>query len=123
MLGFIFDGDEKTMQLDEEKRAMLLAVLHKWIRSAKRKTAGIEFKEFESVIYKIRHCFRSIPAGKGLMTPCNNIIGLRPARVYLHRNKKLTTALKDMRTLIREATAEPTKCKELVMGHPVITWG
>ena len=118
MLGFIFDGEEKTMQLDAEKRAMLLAVLHKWIRSAKRKTAGIEFKEFESVIYKIRHCFRSIPAGRGLMTPCNNIIGLRPARVYLHRNKKLTTALKDMRTLIREATAEPTKCKELVMGHP-----
>ena len=47
MLGFLFDGEEKTMQLEFEKRAMLLAVLHKWIRSAKRKTAGIEFAEFE----------------------------------------------------------------------------
>eukprot|EP00956_Cyclotella_meneghiniana_P003235 scaffold3946_cov41-Cyclotella_meneghiniana.AAC.2 len=115
MLGFEFDGEEKTMILEEAKRGLLL---HKWIRTASRKTAGIEFTEFESVIYKIRHCFRSIPAGKGLLTPCNRVIAKRPSRVFLHRNERLTTALRDMRTIIREATAEPTKCRELVMGPP-----
>eukprot|EP00956_Cyclotella_meneghiniana_P002764 scaffold3249_cov37-Cyclotella_meneghiniana.AAC.3 len=118
MLGFEFDGEEKTMILEEAKRGLLLMVLHKWIRTASRKTAGIEFTEFESVIYKIRHCFRSIPAGKGLLTPCNRVIAKRPSRVFLHRNERLTTALRDMRTIIREATAEPTKCRELVMGPP-----
>eukprot|EP00956_Cyclotella_meneghiniana_P042491 scaffold248501_cov111-Cyclotella_meneghiniana.AAC.2 len=61
MLGFEFDGEEKTMILEEAKRGLLLLVLHKWIRTA---------------------------------------------------------TLRDMRTIIREATAEPTKCRELVMGPP-----
>eukprot|EP00956_Cyclotella_meneghiniana_P042622 scaffold248725_cov109-Cyclotella_meneghiniana.AAC.1 len=118
MLGFDFDGDKKTMQLESKKREFLLAVLHKWIRTASSKTAGIEFAEFESVISKIRHGFMCIPGGKGLLTPCNRVIAKCPRRVFLHRNRRLTTALKDMRTLIREATANPTKCKELVMGPP-----
>eukprot|EP00956_Cyclotella_meneghiniana_P043378 scaffold267083_cov146-Cyclotella_meneghiniana.AAC.1 len=106
------------MQLETKKREFLLAVLHKWIRTASSKTAGIEFSEFESVISKIRHGFMCIPGGKGLLTPCNRVIAKRPKRVFLHRNRRLSTALKDMRTLIREATANPTKCKELVMGPP-----
>eukprot|EP00956_Cyclotella_meneghiniana_P004838 scaffold5989_cov47-Cyclotella_meneghiniana.AAC.9 len=118
MLDFDFDGNKKTMQLESKKREFLLAVLHKWIRTASSKTAGIEFAEFESVISKIRHGFMCIPGGKGLLTPCNRVIAKRPRRVFLHRNRRLTTALKDMRTLIREATANPTKCRELVMGPP-----
>ena len=118
MLGFDFDGDAKTMQLEAGKREFLLAILHKWIRTASSKTAGIEFDEFESVIAKIRHGFMCIPGGKGLLTPCNKVIAKRPRRVFLHRNRRLSTALRDMRTLIREATANPTLCKELVMGPP-----
>ena len=118
MLGFDFDGDEKTMQLESKKREFLLAVLHKWIRTASGKTAGIDFDEFESVVAKVRHGFMCIPGGKGLLTPCNRVIAKRPRRVFLHRNRRLTVALKDMKTLIREATANPTKCRELVMGPP-----
>eukprot|EP00956_Cyclotella_meneghiniana_P026594 scaffold57877_cov41-Cyclotella_meneghiniana.AAC.5 len=118
MLGFDFDGNKKTMQLESKKREFLLAVLHKWIRTASSNTAGIEFAEFESVISKIRNGFMCIPGGKGLLTTCNRVIAKRPRRVFLHRNQRLTTALKDMRTLIREATANPTKCIELVMGPP-----
>jgi hypothetical protein len=43
------------MQLDEKKREFLLAVLTKWIRTAQHKSGGIEYKEFESVIAKLRH--------------------------------------------------------------------
>ena len=35
MLGFDFDGDLKTMQLDEKKRTFLLGVLQKWLRTEK----------------------------------------------------------------------------------------
>ena len=72
LLGFDFDGDNKTMQLEDKKREFLLAVLHTWIRTVSGKTAGIEFSEFESVIAKIRHGFMCIPGGNGLLTSCNS---------------------------------------------------
>ncbi len=31
MLGFDFDGKQKTMWLEEEKRAKLLTILHSWL--------------------------------------------------------------------------------------------
>jgi hypothetical protein len=119
VLGFEFDGVAKTMQLDEKKREFLLAVLTKWIRTGQHKAGGIELKEFESVIAKVRHAFMSIPDGRGLLTPMmNKLLRKRPAFVYLHRNKKLFHAIKDCRTLLREATSRPTKCSELMMGNP-----
>jgi hypothetical protein len=118
MLGFTFDGEAKTMQLEEPKREFLLAILHKWIRGAKRKNGHVPFTEFESVIAKVRHAFMSIPAGQGLLSPCNKLLRKRPPVVWLHRNKKLQVAVQDCRTLLREATKHPTKCYELVMGEP-----
>jgi hypothetical protein len=104
MLGFDFDGDEKTMVLMEKKREQLLELLKKWLRKACGKMQPVEFKEFESVVYKIRHAFTAVPAGKGLMTPCNRVIAKRPENVYLGRNHRLATALRDMRVLLREAS-------------------
>jgi len=66
ILGFDFDGVNKTIWLEEAKRAHLLTVLHGWIRSSKSGVAGIPLKEFETVVAKIRHAFTAIPAGLGL---------------------------------------------------------
>jgi hypothetical protein len=54
------------------------------------------------------------------MTPCNKLLCKEPKLVFLGRNEKLATAIRDMRTLLilREASAKPTCCRELVMGHP-----
>jgi hypothetical protein len=117
-LGFTFDGDAKTMLLEEPKREFLLATLTKWIRTANHKSGKVPFTEFESIIAKVRHAFMCIPAGRGLLTPMNRLLRARPDMVNLHRNKKLLTAVKDCRTLLREATKDPTRCKELVMGEP-----
>ncbi len=67
ILGFDLDGVDKTLWLEEEKRAMLLTILHGWLRGARRAHAGIPFKEFESVTAKIQHAFTALPAGKGLL--------------------------------------------------------
>ncbi len=53
ILGFDFDGIEKTIWLEEAKRAHLLMVLHGWIRSSKSGASGIPFKEFETMVVKI----------------------------------------------------------------------
>ncbi len=51
LLGFDFDGRQKTLWLEEEKRANLLTILHGWIRSGNL-SQGIPFRDFESVVAK-----------------------------------------------------------------------
>ena len=67
---------------------------------------------------KLRNVFACIPEGRGLMSPCSKVLRLWPPVVYLHRNTTLRSVLGDARTLLREATREPTLCSELVMGYP-----
>ena len=118
ILGFDFDGDKKTMILAVAKREFLLTILHKWIRGAKAGQSGIPFAEFESVIAKMRHAFMALPAGYGMLTPCNAVLRLKPDFVFLQRNRALLQCIEDCRTLFRESTKDPTPCKELVMGEP-----
>jgi hypothetical protein len=118
ILGFEFDGLAKTLWLEDAKRAYLLTVLHGWLRSSRTGTMGIPFKVFESVIAKIRHAFTAIPAGRGLLTPCNKMLQMKPPVVYLHRNAVLLAAIAGCRTLLRESSDSPTRCRELVSGWP-----
>ena len=118
LLGFDFDGDAKTMWLESAKREKLLTILKGWIRTGKRGAAGIPFVSFESTIAKIRHAFQSIPAGCGLLSPCNRVLKKRPPYIYLHQNVAVLKALEGCRTLLRESTKDPTRCRELVSGWP-----
>ena len=118
LLGFDFDGVEKSMWLEEDKRSSLLLILKGWLRTCSRTNHGIPFKSFESVIAKLRHAFTAIPAGLGLLSPCNSVLALKPPIVFLQRNRHLLTAIQGIRTLLRESIATPTKCRELVDGWP-----
>jgi hypothetical protein len=91
LLGFDFDGNRKTLWLEEEKRAKLLTILHQWLRATSRKH-GIPFNEFESVVAKLRHAFTALPGGRGLLSPCNRVLKLRPPVVYFHCNEPLRSA-------------------------------
>ncbi len=120
LLGFDLDGEAKTLWLTKEKRAALLLILKGWIRTSVRTNTGIPFQHFESVIAKLRHAFTAIPAGAGLLSPCNKILALRPKTVFLQQNEDLQTAIQDIRVLLRESIAAPTRCKELVCTWPHI---
>jgi hypothetical protein len=106
--GFDFDGNEKTIWLEAAKRAHLLTVLHGWIRLISTGSNGIQFKEFETLVAKIRHAFTAIPAGGGLLTPCNKILQSKPPLVYLQRNPFLRAEIVGCRTLLRESSDSPT---------------
>jgi hypothetical protein len=118
LLGFHFDGINKTMWLKSAKGKKLLTILQGWIRTGHRGTAGIQFKEFESTIAKIRHAFTCIPMGTSLLSPCNHILKRKPPYVYLNRNKRLLMAVEGCRTLLRESSKEPTRCRQLVTRWP-----
>ena len=118
LLGFDFDGVNKTIWLEEAKRDALLTILHQWIRGATKSHRGIPFAEFESVTAKLRHAFTALREGRGLLSPCNWVIRKRPKVVYLHKNGTLLEAIRDIRTILRASTVNPTKCKDLVAGWP-----
>ena len=118
ILGLTFDGNTKTLWLEEGKRNILLTVLSGWLRTGRTKRLGIPFTEFQSVIAKIRHAFTTIPAGYGLMSPFNAILRQKPKHVFLHRNPMLVTALQECRTFLRESVSRPTKCTALVQSWP-----
>ncbi len=80
--------------------------------------AGIPFKEYESVVAKLRHAFTCIPAGVGLLSPCNRVLKVRPPYVYLHQNARVLNAIEGCQTLLQEPTREPTKCCKLTCGWP-----
>jgi hypothetical protein len=118
LLGFNFDGLAKTMWLELSKREKLLTILKSWIQVGTRGMAGLPFKEFELVVAKLWHAFTCIPAGVGLLSPCNWILKLHPALVYLHKNCKVLIAIKGCQSLLRESTVAPTQCQELTCGWP-----
>ncbi len=100
ILGFNFDGINKTIWLEEAKQAHLLRVLHGWIHSSKVGMIGIPFKDFKTVVAKIRHAFTAIPVGQGLLTPCNKILQTKPPLVYLQCNPVLQVAIMGCWTLL-----------------------
>jgi hypothetical protein len=118
LLGFEFDGVGKTLWLEEAKREKILTTLHSWIRMASRGHGGIPFKQFETTIAKLRHSFTAIPAGVGLLSPCNRILAKKPPIVWLNSHKQVLAAIIGCRTLLRESTKDPTRCRELVSGWP-----
>ena len=65
ILGFEFDGNNKTLWLEEAKREKLLTTLHGWIRFASRGAGGIPYKHFKTTIAKLRHAFMAMPSGVG----------------------------------------------------------
>jgi len=123
ILSFEFYGINKTFWLEEAKQAYLLTVLHGWICSSKAGRIGIPFKEFESVIAKVRHAFTAIPAGRGHLTPCNKMLQTKPPLVFLQRNPILRAAFMGCRTLLRESSDSPTRCREwLGVGQTILAY-
>ena len=118
ILGLTFDGDEKTVWLDDDKRQALLTLLHSWIRASRDANHGIPFEEFRSVIYKIRHAFVTIPAGKGLLSPFYRILAKQPKFVFLHRNKHVANALRECKIFLQQSISAPTKCSNLITAWP-----
>jgi hypothetical protein len=101
LLGFDFNGKQKTLWLEEEKQAKLLSNLKGWIRSAEHEPGpGVAFKEFELITEKLCHAFLALQGGKGQLSPCNRLLRKQPEVVYFYRNAPLLSAIKDMRTIL-----------------------
>ena len=102
MLIFEFDGNpgEHTIWLTEDRRTYILTKLKKWIREGEHRKEGIPFEEFLTYLEKMRYDFITIPSGRGLLSPCNQMLVKEPNNIFLQRNKPLLWAICDYRHLL-----------------------
>ena len=106
ILGWVFDGISKCIEYQTNKNEKVL----KEIKDAIRNKSGIKFKDFEKLTGKLRHASIGIPSGKGLFSPFNEMIGIKPARVHFHPKSELGRTLSDWRDLIFSVASRRTHC-------------
>ena len=113
MLGFEFYGNlgEHTIWITEDRRTDILTKLKKWIREGEHRKKGIPFEEFRTYLAKLRYAFITTLAGKGLLSPCNQVLVKDPKNIFLQRNKPLMSAIRDCRHLLEMSTKNTTPCK------------
>jgi hypothetical protein len=70
ILGWVFDGDAKTIELAPEKVTERLSLVEACLTAA-RKGRAIPMAKFQKVVGKLRDTAIGIPAGLGLMSPLN----------------------------------------------------
>ena len=116
ILGWIFDGIMRTIELPSDKvdkitTAIKLARRNKWMPR----------KAFESLRGKLRHATLGMPEGRSLMGPFDRALAAanhRQRTVQIHRGSPLDTAMADFLTLLQQISSRPTHCKQLVPGTP-----
>ena len=122
LLGFNFDGLARTLLLSDSKKDFILSKLKEWVRLARKRgsssAAQIDFKEFRSMVGKLRHAAICIPAGSGLLSESTKAATIEKKHIHMRVNGLLFQEMDAWRSLIREATKYPTKCTELITGHP-----
>ena len=117
ILGWIFDGLHRTMQLPEQKVQNLRESIRQTIRSG-----HIDTKAFESFIGKCQHACLGIPGGTALLPPLykalHSALNSGQRSVQIHKHSQQYHALRDLQTIFKVLGKHPIQCCQLVPGQP-----
>jgi hypothetical protein len=115
ILGWIFDGILRTMELPPEKIERIMASLDTAIAHKR-----LPLKDFRTLLGKLQHASTAMPAGKCILTPLYKFVESQKDRRVLYFSKEpiVLEALRDIRILLRESTSRPTHVRELVPDLP-----
>ena len=117
ILGWIFDGINRTLELPEKKVKTLRDTLTSILR-----VGFCDTSDFHSIVGKLHHASFGIPAGKSLMAPLYRCLNAAQQQekptVQFHKGSEQEAALKDFRALFTVMSTRPTHCKELIPGMP-----
>ncbi len=114
MIGFVFDGIKRTVQLSAEKARLYIREAHTMLR---RK--AIPLKSLQTTIGKLRHAAQILPATKGFFTPLNNVMKSPAKSIVLGEDAR--AAILDVCTLIHKLGRRPTHVNELIPDPPTHT--
>jgi hypothetical protein len=78
----------------------------------------VPLKRFRSLLGKLQHASRIIPAAKGLFSPLNKATKGEPKEVGLGKHSETRAALLDLRHIVLSLAHRPTHVSELVEYEP-----
>jgi hypothetical protein len=117
ILGWIFDGIARTIELPAKKVLTLETDITTILRHK-----GCTNKELQSVLGKLQHASLGIPGGRGLLGPVyqklQHSTDTKPYRINIPTNSYEYNLLYDFRALIKLVGSRPTHCAQLVSGMP-----
>ena len=119
ILGWIFDGIERTIELPPGK----LDKIKKDIKQVLRRQ-HIKTTDFQSLVGKIQHATLAIPNGKGLLAPLFKLLptdhsfSSKRKHIQIPAGSEAHAALKDLNTILKLVANRPTRCAQLVPGWP-----
>jgi len=114
ILGWLFDGVSRCMQLPMDKVAKITQMLKDMLQSQL-----VCFGDIEKINGKLMHATIGVPNGKGLLSPMIAQMAKKPkTKSYKDHTTKLSDtarqAIKDWIMLLPVAMKEPTLCQDLV---------
>jgi len=115
VLGWLFDGLARTIELPQKKCKEMLLEL-KAVRRIKR----LELKRFQKLHGRLQFTSISIPCGKPIMGQLDRYLARagRANRNYINMTDDLSTILRDWSALLRLVGRRPTHVRELVEHRP-----
>lgn len=116
ILGWIFDGLQRTIELPATKVAKIQTTIRSILR-AKHCTLS----ELESITGKLQHAALGVPGGRGLLQPLYKLMATcatRKRTVQIPPHCEAAQALKEFSTLFALVGKRPTSCRQLVPDIP-----
>jgi hypothetical protein len=109
ILGFLFNGLNRTVQLPSDKAEAMFVEIQRLLKKNR-----VPLKRFMTIVGRIMNATRILPAAKALTTPLYKAMQGSPNMVGLGKDSEARLALSDLRTLIKSLATRPTHVDELV---------
>lgn len=111
ILGWLFNGQNFTIQLPEDKAEKIIDTLQQLT-----KQSAATLNQLEKIQGKLVHASLGIPGGRGLLSPLYRTVALQKPTTKISKN--LQQCFKDWKTLIKIMTERPTSVLELIPKDP-----
>jgi hypothetical protein len=114
ILGWMFDGITRTIELPPDKFEKILKTLDPAIHRKR-----ITLSDFRSLTGKLQHASLAVPAGHSLLAPLHKLANTVTTHwIDLRRHPNIIEALRDFKVLSKVIATRPTHARELVPGLP-----
>lgn len=114
MIGFEWEGRKRTVCLPTKKSKQYVADTKAMLYKKRRAPV----KRFQTVVGKLRHAARVMPAAKAFFTPLNHALRGSPKHVGLGKSSEVRHCLDDLCSLLRMLQRRPTHVDEIVPDAP-----
>jgi hypothetical protein len=111
ILGFIIDGDAKTIRISDAKADDIVMEIRRILKKKR-----VQLKRYRKIVGKLRHVALIMPGTKGMFSPINRALQGEPSTIGLGKDSEVRAALLDLAVLVQDLCKRPTHVKELIPG-------